>query len=443
MLESIYIVLLGLILFIEVAREKLSKIDFLTLFNIYFVLMYPLPGFMLAADFNNAISELGLGISIYTNNLQTTLAIFVGYFVVLIGFYAKSAQKWAESIIIKERPNSTLIVFTYAGSLLLFACLSIFIYGLQYGGVLNALANTSLIRSQAVEGGSLVFFVRFTLFAILASYLLGSLAFMKDRKIALYSIFIFSVVAALIAITLTGGRAYFINYFLVFFIAYVVKSRKVPWAFIAIFGSLAVLFLFYGKVMFFSLTALPDGYDAVVKRFLDSIQQGSDYDFNFNSVMQNFQFPVYSLDVAFSKDYQLRWFVDFVYGLASLIPERLLGTASLKTIMEYNSEFIVGKNDVAIPTGFLAFGIYSLWWPGLVIVCFAYGWVGRYLQAVLYRHRNIFWMPFLYGAVAQMWMDILPSDPETFFQGYFASLTGVILLFALATRISIVHDRYV
>jgi len=40
--------------------------------------------------------------------------------------------------------------------------------------------------------------------------------------------------------------------------------------------------------------------------------------------MQNFDYSSSFIDVAFSKDYQLRWFVDLIYGF-TLIPERLLG----------------------------------------------------------------------------------------------------------------------
>jgi hypothetical protein len=408
--------------------------------------MYPLPGFLLAFDFENSVSELGLGISIYTNNIQTTLAIFAGYFLVVIGFYAKSAQEFGRHIIIKACANN-LIVFVYAIFLLLFSCLSIYIYGLQYGGFLNALASTALIRVRAVEGGSLAFFKHFALFSLLASYLLGSFLFskkMKTARIYLYIIFICSVISSLIAVTLTGGRAYLINYLLVFALVYLLKSKRVSWVSITLFGGFAVCFLLYGRILFYSLTALPKGYEAVVNTFLGSFEHGSNNDLNFYQIMQNFHYPVHSLDVAFSKDYQLRWFVDLIYGFTSLIPERLLGITPPETIMYYNSEYIIGSNDFSIPTGFLAFGIYSMWWPGLIVVCLTYGWVGRYLQTILNKHMSdIFWMPFLYSLIAQIWMDFLASDPETFIQQYISLMTGIVLLFFIASKVSIVQHRQV
>lgn len=437
MLDSAYLVLLALIVFIEIFREKSNKFDFLTLFNIYFALMYPLPGFLLAFDFASAASSLGLGISLYTNKLQTVVAVFVGYFLVVIGFYSKSAIAWGKKISLKTRHNKSVLI--YAIALLLFSCASIYVYGLQYGSFINALSQASLIRAQAVEGGSLVFFKHFTLFAMPASYLLGAVVFFqKDQKVNFLFIlatFIFSVVVAVIAITLTGGRGYLINYFLCFYLVYILK-RKISWAFNAIFGVFAVFFLFYGKVFFFSLTALPNGFNAVVNTFVNTIESGSSNDLNFYQFMYNFQFPIHSLEVALYRDYELRWFIDIVYAFASLIPQRLLGVVPPETIMSYNTRYIIGNNDFSIPTGFLAFGVYSMWWTGLLIVAFAYGWIGRYLQTVLAKHMNqIFWMPFIYTAIAQIWMDFLSSDPETFLQGYFAFLIGIGLLFALYSRI--------
>ena len=444
MLESTYLILLVFIAFIEIVREKKNKFDFLTLFNIYFSLMYPLPGFLLALDFDNSASDLGLGVSLYTNNIQTALAIFVGYFLVLLGFYSESAQKQGENIIIKARGNN-LIVFVYAILLLLFSCLAIYIYSSQYGGFLNTLAKTALIRVQAVKGGNLVFFARLTLFSVFASYLFCSLVLIKKIKkarVILYLMFIFSVVVAFIALTMTGGRAYLINYFLGFYLVYILKNKRVSWLAMALFVCFAALFLFYGKILFFSLTGITEGYDAVSNRFVEAINTKSNDDFNFYNFMHNFHYPVHSLDVAFSKEYEFRWFIDFIYGFFSLIPERLFGAETPESIMYYNTRYIIGSNDVAIPTGFLAFSIYSMWWPGLIGFCFAYGWIGRYLQTILYKHiHNLFWMPFAYVTIAQMWMDFVGSDPETFLQGNFCSLIAILLFFFIASRVSVV--RYI
>lgn len=398
--------------------KKSDKFDFLTLFNIYFALLYPLPAFVLAFDFDNSASDMAVGISLYTNNIQTALAIFAGYFLVLIGFYSKSAKTFGKNIIIKDRDNN-LIVLVFAIFLLLLSCLSIYIYGLQYGGIVTAVAKTSMIRAQAVKGGNLVFFVRFTMYSSLASYLLYSFVFIKKYTQAKFFIFItfcFSVIASLTALAMSGARAGFMYYFLTYYYVYIIKTQKFSWLFFSILLTCTVIFLFYGKLLFYSLSAIPDGYDAVINIITKDVVTHEE--FNFYNFIHNFQHTVFSLDVAFSANYQPRWFVDFIYAFNSLIPDRFLGTEEVQTIVAYNTEYIVGSvasQNVAIPPGFLAFGIYSMWWPGLIILCFTYGWIGRYLQTVIRKHiHDIFWMPFVYILVAQMWVDFMNSDPETF-----------------------------
>lgn len=154
MIESIYLVLLFFIAWFEIARNKSLKIDFLTLFHIYYALLYPLPGLVLAIDYQNAVSPLGLRVASYSNNLQTSIAVFIGYFVILFGFYSKSATNFGKNIFITARKNDSIFI-RYVMFLLFIGSLSIYIYGLQYGGVLIAIAQNSMIRARAVEGSTL------------------------------------------------------------------------------------------------------------------------------------------------------------------------------------------------------------------------------------------------------------------------------------------------
>lgn len=439
MLETFYLCLLLIIPFIEIFRKKQNKFDFLTLFNIYFYILYPLPGFLLAFDFDNAVSELGLSISLYTNNIETALAIFIGYFVVLAGFYSKSAQRLGKKIVIKARTANYSIVLGYAIFLLLISCGSIHVYSAQYGGLLNTVANTTLIRNSVLDGGSLGFFKRFILFSVFGSYLLCSFVFVeKIKKWRLFLIILFSlsVTIAFLAVTMTGGRAYVINYFVAFYLFALIKFKKNSRLNMIIVIIMAVLFLAYGKPFFYSLTALPDGFEAVISRFSDTVNNSSEEDLNFYSFMQNFHYPVHSLDVAFTKNERLRWFSDFIYGFLSLIPDKFLGTTPQESVMHDNTQYILKNFASQIPTGFLALGIYSMSWPGLLIVCFTYGWIGRCLQSIFEKHiYEIFWMPFLYIVTAQMWMDFLGSDPETFLQVYFCYLTACFLLLPIASKV--------
>lgn len=444
MLESAYLILLLTILLIEIFRSKENMMDFLSIFNMYFILWYVFPAFLIAFDPKNAISDSWINIIGYTNNIQTALAIFIGYFFVLISFYSKSAKNYGKRIVVNTRNN--LIIFGYAIFLLLFSAISIHIYGTAFGGVVNAITQALAARSGVVQAGTLGFFIRFLGAASFSSYLLGAFVFTQDIKRGKFFrilLFASSIVIAVVAFLVRAGRFNVLYFFLGFYQIYLLKKRKIPWLFSVILVVLMVLFLFYGKNLFSALGAIPDGVDAVVDQFNKSAEASTDGEgFSLYRFMDNFFYTVFSLDTAFNADYEIRWFVDFIYGFLSLIPDRLLGMESPESILADNTRYIIGSFDYAIPTGFLAFGIYSLWWPGLIIVCLSYGWLGGYLQSVMEKHiQDVFWMPYFYTAVAQMWAMIQTADPETFLQSQFILLLSTTILILVGTKISVLRNK--
>ncbi|ARV62584.1 hypothetical protein BZZ01_31660 [Nostocales cyanobacterium HT-58-2] len=441
MLSLAYLGLMVFIAFLEITRHKAKKIDFLTLFNITYCLMYPLPAFFLDAAWGNS-SEIWFNDTFYISNLQTALAIFAGYFLVIIGFSSKSAEKLGKNIVIKNRSKKTVII--YAIFLLLFACLSIYLYSLQYGGFLVALSKTNLIRAGAEEHtGGLLFFKRFLYCSFFASYLLGSYVIfnkIKKRRSFLITIFLISLIVSLIAFLLSGARAPLINFILVFYLGYVLKTEKFSWVFVILVICVSAGFVFYGKIIFFSLTALPDGLSAVVNKFVETKNNQPDSGgFSFYGLIKNFVYPVYSLDTAFTQVYQPRFFWDWFYGFASLIPEKLTGIQIPETISYDNTYYIVKTNEYSIQPGFLAFGVYCMSWPGLIVTCITFGWIGRYLQSILTNHLNkIFYIPFLYIFTAQMWLDFqILGSPQDFFQANFWAFLSIKFLLFFVDKISI------
>ncbi|MEG4320538.1 MULTISPECIES: hypothetical protein [unclassified Microcoleus] len=446
MLDSAYLVLLFIIPLIEIFRRKENPIDFLTMFNCAFIMWYVLPAFLIAFDPENTVTGSWINIIGYTNKIQTALAIFVGYFFVLIGFYSKSAKKFGQRIVVNARNN--LMILGYAIFLLLFSAMSVQIYSSAFGGVVNAITQSIAVRSGTEQAGSLGFFIRFLGAASFSSYLLCAFVFTKDiktktGKLLIILSFAFSLVVTVSSFLVRAGRFDVLYYFLGFYQIYILKTRKIPWLFSVILVVLMVLFLFYGKNLFSSLAAIPDGIDAVIDRFNKSAEGSTDGEgFSLYKFMDNFFFTVFSLDTAFGADYEIRWFVDLIYGFLSLVPDRLLGTESPETILAYNTRYITGAFDYSIPTGFLAFGIYSLWWPGLIIVCLTYGWLGGYLQSVMEKHiQDVFWMPSFYTAVAQIWAIMQTADPETFLQSQFILLVSSTLLILVGTKISILRQK--
>ncbi|MBW4633791.1 MAG: oligosaccharide repeat unit polymerase [Iphinoe sp. HA4291-MV1] len=442
MLALAYLGLMVFIAFLEITRKKVTKIDFITLFNLNYCFMYPLPAFFLDAALGNS-SEMWFNDTFYISNLQTALAIFAGYFLVLIGFYSKSAEKLGKNIVIKSRSHKSVIIF--AIFLLLFTCLSMYIYSSQYGGFLVTLSKTNLIRAGAEEHtGGLLFFKRFLYCSFFASYLLGSYVIshkLKKGRLFISTLFLISLIVSLLAFLLSGARAALINFLLVFYLGYVLKTGKFSWVLIILITCVSTVFIFYGKIIFFSLTALPDGLTAVVDKFIETKSNQPDSgEFNFYALIKNFAYPVYSLDTAFTQVYEPRFFWDWLYGFASLLPEKLTGLEIPETISYYNTYYIVKTNDYNIQPGFLAFGIYSMSWPGLIITCIISGWIGRYLQSILTNHLNdILYMPFIYVFLAEVWLNFqIFGNPQDFFQDSFWAILSTILLLLFVSKVSII-----
>ncbi len=417
MLSIAYLCLSLVMIFFELLRKKSHPFDFLTLFSVIYLLLYPVPGFLLSSNIGNLSSIIADNDILYTGKSQTLIAIFAGYFFVIFGFYSKSSQKLGKKILIKSRNDKVII--SYAILLLLLSCLSIQIYSLQYGGFVDALSQTALIRSNAVDSGSLVFFKHFIMFSVFSSYILAAFAFnTKNQKyrFLICLIFAFSVVISILGCMLSAGRLPLIYYFFTLYFAYVFKTEKFLLGLVIPLLGLMVLFILYGKALFFSLSAIPEGYGAVASTFLEAIDSNQSDSGGTAELISNFVFAVNSLDTAFSTQYDWRLFIDWYYGILSFLPEKLVGIAHPYSVTFYNTQYIAGDVDYSIPPGMLASGVYSMSWSGLFITCFSYGWIGRYLQTILDNHiNNILWIPYIYVATSQVWADFQVSgDPAIY-----------------------------
>ncbi|MBF2017205.1 MAG: oligosaccharide repeat unit polymerase [Rivularia sp. T60_A2020_040] len=438
MLSTAYLGLTFFIVFVEKVRKRKTVFDFLTFFHLIFCLMYSIPGFILAINLGGKGIEKNSFFEFNINNAQLLLAIFIGYFTILLGFYSYSAKKYAKKITIKWHSEKT--IFRITAFLLIFACLSVQVYALQFGGVLNAVSQSTFIRTSVEKGGVFVFFKHFMFLSFCASYLIYASIFLRKRKnpkLILYLVFIISVICTVVGVTITGGRAHLIIYFLTFYLVDIIVRRKIPW--LATFTLIvpSILFILYGKAFFFSLSGINDGFSRVQELFLAALESQSESSGGFDDLIDNFSYQIYSLKAALSIDYPQRLFIDWYYGIISFLPERLLNIELPETISALNTTYIVGTNDFTIPTGMFAFGIYSFYWPGLIVVCFVYGWIGSFIETVCYNHLfQTYWMPFIYIMSAQIWIDFFTSgDPGIFLFADFGFLLSIFILLIFGSKI--------
>jgi hypothetical protein len=441
MLSHAYFGLILFIIFIEFHRKRKLNPDFLTLFHIVFLLLYPIPGLFLDADIGNSRVELNMTTWDYKGSVKTLVAVFIGYFSVILGFYSKSAENNGRSVIIKSRSNNSVV--TYALILLVISFLSIYLYSLQFGGVLNALTNATYIRSNLIDSGPYVFFKHFMFYSLMSSYLLIESVFFTPKhryKVILTTVFILSFIMTFIATSITAGRALFIYYLVVFCLIYALKTKQFLSLPLIIIMCFSGAFILFGKQFFWSLSGLNDGLEGVVRTFNESSANNESSSSSIYKILANFAYPIHSLDAAFTNNYEMRLFIDLIYGIVSFLPERILNIAVPDTISYFNTNYIAGTTDYEIPVAFLAFGIYSLSWPGLVVVAFLYGWVGRYLETVLYQHiYKINWVILIYPLTAIIWIDFQPAgDPRVFLMNNFWAYTSIFGLLFVVSKTSTV-----
>ncbi|NJL11336.1 MAG: oligosaccharide repeat unit polymerase [Calothrix sp. SM1_7_51] len=240
-----YVALIVFIIFSEVIRVKENKFDFLLYFNIMFCLMYAFPGFAIAANLSGQGTEHSLGVTVNTSDIQLLLAIYIGYFLIIIGFDSNSAKKYGKLLNIQWRNDN--IIFCIALFLVIISGISTHLYGSQFGGVLNAMSQATQIRNNTAEQvGALAFIRHFMFLSYLASYILASFLYsrkLKKYKLLICTAFVISIINSVISATTTGGRAHLIFYFLMFMLGYIIISKKIPMLFLIYLLIPSVLFV--------------------------------------------------------------------------------------------------------------------------------------------------------------------------------------------------------
>ncbi|MEO1373377.1 MAG: hypothetical protein AAFW70_03435 [Cyanobacteria bacterium J06635_10] len=391
-----------------------------------------------------------LGTTIDLNNIQVPLAIFVTYFLVIVGFYSKSSQRFAKTVSIENKGRVGMII-TFSILLLLFSIISVYLYSSEFGGIFSAISKASLIRSSVIEAGSLSFFKRFIFFSLFAAYLLASVVFIKEiknYKFVLGCVFVISIIIFAISFMIMANRAVLVRSIVTFYLVYVIRKGAPSLSLMLVFLASSCIFVFYGKEIFASLTALPNGIDAVVERFQYYLDMQDKQEFSLEGLSGEISFPVSSIYAALNTPYEIRFLNDWIYGFLSFFPDRiledLLSYQVPETLSFHNTYYQIKSNEYEIPSGFISSCLYSFSWAGVIIFSTLYGWLGRCLNNILVRPiKNIYWMPFIYIAAGLIWADFIPyADPKILLHTHFWFLSSTIILFFLGTKISFVKVNY-
>jgi hypothetical protein len=139
----------------------------------------------------------------------------------------------------------------------------------------------------------------------------------------------------------------------------------------------------------------------------EAAQWGAGVGENITALLRNFQSPYASLEAYFSdfgsSHHGMRYGVDFLLAVASLLPERILGLSLPPTVATVNTLLVQGDLKSIVPPGFLTFSLYTLSLPGLIFLTLAFGFVMGGIHSALRSVWTVWWVKALYAVVALRW----------------------------------------
>ena len=395
-----FVVIFSIILF-DIYRKPKICYDFIRLFNIFFIILYPLQGAFFA--FNHIFWMEGKKYKFDYGNepIMVFGMILLSYIFVISGYFI-SNKIFKNRLYLNIKKNN-ISVFKWSLLFIFIFVLLVILYTSRYGGLLNSFELAARLRSGYVERDPFSFLKRFFWFSNLAFLVSGSaLMFIKCNK-KIYILFFLAIICNLVGAVLTAGRGAAVGPFLLLGIIYCYKVNKlIPFRLLVTIFSL-ILFVFIGDQLF----------DYIRKSI-----QGVNYDFGLVSVQEfilnafcsflaNFQYAYVSLEAHFSHYSMLRdgvrLGVDFPLAILSLLPSKVLGISIPHTISFHNSFFVRGEYISTTPPGLIAFSLYSFSFPGIFLFPFLYGMIGNIITILARSAWNTWWVKAGYGIVAFTW----------------------------------------
>ena len=405
------------------------RVDFFLLFSTFFLVMYVLAPLHLLVGGSGflfpiylyAYTQYGAG------SLLSALVVIIGYLSVASGYYSKLVRATASRVRfeLSWKTSQTLPV---AGLLLCLSFISIVIYALQYGSLERAIKLAILIRGgEWTESGPYVFMKHFMGFSCVSLFLVFTTTLKEGwrHRFALKAALgLFSCLGVILTGLLTAGRGFIIELFLVLYLTLVLYKRRLYIPFLLLIGAFAFIFILVGKPFFHSL------YRGEPLGPIISLFHNFDFAAAYQRLWREFMHPYISLEAAIATtgEFTPRFFLDWIYALLCLAPERLIPFQPPETIAYLNTELVTGVRESVVPPGLLAFLWYSALLPGVIFGGVVFGAIGRWLDTVLGKNRRDPLGIGLYVLAAFMWggFMVMYSEPRVFF---FAKLTWLVFFF--------------
>lgn len=441
----LYIVFLLFVIGYDIIRKKNVFIDFLRIFNLFFVFTYLLPPILFLSDptqygnwrFLSVVPQAAGSVFVF-------LVIAIGYLSIITGFHAGQMLPNKQTVRLEFTLSEKWqfrIVFIY----FLFSMLCFFLYAYGHGGLIELILSGKDIRGNRADAELMQYFgvvarglnssmLFFFSFSLLSQY--------RGLRSISKKMFILSFFLALINAIGTAGRGnigmVFIYLLFLWFNVKRPKLSKSNFMLITIF----VLFIFflvtYGKSAIWSLTYLNDGPATYINAVIDHkdryVSLGGDdaYDYLIGFA-RNMDHPVVSAYTSLNKPevYQsYRLFFDWIRAILDILPG--VQTPELfvsSTPSALNREFLGVEGYV--PPGWIAMKIINggvLWlFFGSVLAGIIGGYINRFL---ILNFRASPLVPATFLIMGFFWKDnIVSPDP---FMVFLPNLSVLMMFFLIS-----------
>ncbi len=420
------------------------------------------------------INIIAFGYDIYDSTIKSYLVpasnfvSFTSFFITLLfiltfiiggSFRGNSAQPVKIYI---RRVNGVKLYKIASYFLSLFSLVSLLIYIEQWGGFSSFLINLNLDRAGIFDEDAIGKYTVFGRFIDLAIIPIVYFLYEKRKNPITFIFLLFLPLSILLAsiLFLSTAKAKFFLLALLFYFTGSIQQNKLY---------LQYLFLI-GIGVFFGVSILDDMFIfayrifkdegilvvpwSIVSALIDGSLGHGQYDESLkdnggNSYSQFLEYFTYiqmSLQLSLKNSYPLLFFKDFLTGINQLLPSSLniqtgVEIIKLNTALFYDYYPAIPEFNVTVPPGIIAFGMYSLSVPGVMIIAFILGYLFRgvdlFFQSVVDIQRN-FSVFYAYIIVVLGFYSITGIPKASMYD--FVFLVFLFMFFVVSFRIEAIYQ---
>lgn len=430
-----YISFSFLIIFFESKRKfKAGGFDFISVFNVLFLLNLVIPPVFLYLfeDYlilNNRVANIVFPAAGVAERVYLGLLTLISFFCIHLGFKVFKYPVLNRQGVGVLKGNKITLFFVFGAAFYLF---SVIMFLKNLGGVdWGVLIKASYFRSGKLddEGGGAFVYAQFLSIALPVSLFSCFCA----PKIYGNKVFFFAFGLFLISLAtfVTGARRVIMVWFMLLLFLKAANGEKIN-----------ILGMFTGVIL--SLLVLVLGENFLSLLGSDKDWAGEDLVTANNNIILSIVSGIFleigisfveSLGMLSLYDGDYRYGFDSFVFVASLIPERMLGVDIEwpPRFVRYSTYLLSGDPDEAdIPPGFIGYMWVNMGVVGVAVQSFIFGVLGGWLKRNLEYYRYGVVGTFVYILVAYFWGFLMNSGNwEYWFKDYFIAelwLVGVLMI---------------